>query len=73
MRLLLQLAVLLATRIHGDFTLDLSCNWLLPETLPIIVSWLEKYPLLRVDLAVNSRLIFKQDLWPLLNDKQVTQ
>lgn len=69
---MLQLEPLLATRVRGAFTLDLSSNYLLPETLPVIVSWLETHPLLRVELASNQ-LSLQDDLWPMLMDKEAAQ
>ena len=70
--LLVQLEVILGTRVRDSFTLDLSRNHLLPKTLPVIISWLKEYPLLRVALATNC-LSFQQDLCPLLLDEQVPQ
>ena len=68
----MQLETLLGARVADTFTLDLSRNHLLPETLPLIISWLKEHPLLRVELATNP-LSFREDFWPLLLDMQVPQ
>ena len=70
--MLVQLKVHLNSRVTDTFTLDLSCNYLLPETVPTIVGWLNEWPLLRVDLAANC-LSVQRDLWPLLLDEGRTK
>lgn len=51
------------------FTLDLSYNRLLPETLPLLCNMLERHPLLDMDLSGNS-FGFLEDLLPLLAERR---
>ena len=54
---MVQLKTLLTTRVKDSFTLDLSGNYLLPETVPTFISWLKEFPLLRVELADNRPVL----------------